>query len=100
MQPVLQANCARSCHQPQGGDGGNDVSRNRLVLTGDAEGDFNVVLTMVNDTCNAGANPLLLRPSTVPHPAGAVTQTAPVLPAASAGYATIANWIARGCPTP
>ena len=72
VQPVLQANCARSCHQPQGGDGGNDVSRNRLVLTGDAEGDFNVVLTMVNDTCNAGANPLLLRPSTVPHPAGAI----------------------------
>ena len=103
VQPVLQATCARSCHQPQGSDGtggGNDFSRNRLVLTGDAEGDFNVVLTMVNDTCNPGANPLLARPSAVPHPAGAVAQTSPVLPTASAGYAKIANWIARGCPTP
>jgi hypothetical protein len=42
-----------------------------LVLTGDAEGDFNVVLTLVNDACNAAANPLLARPSTAPHPAGA-----------------------------
>jgi hypothetical protein len=43
--------------------------RNRLVLTGDAEGDFNVVLTLVNDACTPAANPLLKQPSTAPHPA-------------------------------
>lgn len=100
VQPVLQASCASSCHQAVGGEAGNDFSRNRLVLTGDTEGDFNVVLTLINDTCNAAANPLLQRPSTVPHPAGATGQATAVLPAGSAGYTAIANWIGRGCPTP
>jgi hypothetical protein len=55
---------------------------------------------MISDTCNATSNALLARPSTVPHPAGAVGQTAAVLPAGSAGYTTIANWISSGCRTP
>ena len=71
--------------------------RNRFVLTGSPEGDYNVTLTMVTDTCNAAANALLMRPSTVPHPAGAIGQTTPVLAAASAGYAAIASWISSGC---
>jgi hypothetical protein len=67
--PVLTAQCL-ACHQPvgSGGNSGNGL-RNRLVLTGDAEGDFNVALTLVNDACNAAANPLLKQPSTRPHPA-------------------------------
>jgi mono/diheme cytochrome c family protein len=94
VQPILQTQCA-GCHQA-----GLGSPRNRFVLTGSEEGDFNVTLSMVNNTCNAAANPLLARPSTLPHPAGAVGQTRAVLPAGSAGYLQIAGWILRGCPTP
>ena len=99
VMPVLQGNCV-GCHQPTGSSGAgatSSFSRNRFVLTGSPEGDFNVTLGMVTDTCNAAANPLLRRPSTAPHPDGAVGQAAAVLPAGSAGYTTIANWIAAGC---
>ncbi|MDP2004591.1 MAG: hypothetical protein Q8K45_02855 [Rubrivivax sp.] len=94
VQPVLQAQCA-SCHQA-----GLGAPRNRFVLTGSEEGDFNVTLTMVNNTCTPAANPLLGRPSTVPHPAGDINQSTALLPVGSAGYTRIASWIARGCPTP
>jgi mono/diheme cytochrome c family protein len=101
--PVLRANCVQ-CHQPTGSSGaaqsGVSYLRNRFVLTGDPDGDYNVTLTTVSDTCNAASNPLLSKPSTVPHPAGATGQTAAVLPTGSAGYGAIANWIGRGCPTP
>ncbi len=103
VHPVLQANCVL-CHQPTGNAGatqsGTTYLRNRYILTGDPEGDYNVTLTMVSNTCNAASNALLERPSTVPHPAGAVGQTAAVLPATSAGYVAIANWIRAGCTTP
>lgn len=98
--PVLQTTCARGCHQAVGDDAGTSFRGNRLVLTGDPEGDFNVALTLVTDTCNPSANALLQRPSTVPHPAGAVGQTTPVLAQGSPGYSAIAGWIATGCPTP
>jgi hypothetical protein len=98
--PVLQASCV-ACHQPTGNAGAAQTTttfkRNRFVLTGNPEGDYNVTLTMVTDTCNAAANALLARPSTLPHPAGAIGQTIPVLPPASAGYAAIASWISSGC---
>jgi len=100
VMPVLQASCI-GCHQPTGSSGtpqsGQSFLRNRFVLTGSPEGDYNVTLSMVSDTCNAANNSLLRRPSTVPHPAGAVTQTTPVLAAASAGYAAISSWISAGC---
>ena len=105
VMPVLRQNCMGACHQPGGTNGstdnggGNSFRTNRLVLTGDPEGDFNVVLTMVNDTCNPASNRLLQRPSSVPHPAGATGQAGPVLPVDSLGYATLVNWIARGCPS-
>jgi hypothetical protein len=89
--PVLTANC-QGCHQP-----GLGFQRNRFILTGNPEGDFNVSLTMVNNACLAAANPLLARPSTVPHPSGALGQTAPVLAVGSPGYTAIANWIATAC---
>ena len=98
--PVLRASCV-GCHQPTGDSGasqtGQSFLRNRFVLTGNAEGDYNVTLTMVTDTCNAAANPLLRRPSTVPHPEGNVGQTVPTLAPGSAGYAAISAWITAGC---
>ena len=94
VQPILLAQCA-ACHQAASG-----VRGNRFVLTGSPEGDFNVTLSLVSDTCNAPANALLSKPSTVPHPSGALTQTSAVLPVGSSNYTTIASWISRGCPTP
>jgi hypothetical protein len=103
VYPVIQANCV-ACHQPTGNAGaaqsGQSYLRNRYILTGDAEGDYNSTLTMISNACNAASNALLARPSTLPHPAGAVGQTAAVLPAGSAGYNTIASWISTGCRTP
>jgi hypothetical protein len=92
VQPILNASCA-GCHQAGLGN-----PRNRFVLTGGAEGDFNVTLTMINDTCDPASNPLLKRPSTVPHPAGAIDQMTALLPVGSSNYNQIAGWIARGCP--
>ncbi len=102
--PILRATCAAGCHQAIGGDSstptGSAFRQNRFVLTGSREGDYNVTLSMVSDTCNPTANYLLSRPSTVPHPAGAVTQRNAVLPAGSANYTAIANWISGGCRAP
>jgi hypothetical protein len=103
VYPVIRANCV-ICHQPTGNSGaaqaGQSFLRNRYVLTGDAEGDYNVTLTMISNACMAATNALLVRPSTVPHPAGAVGQAAAVLPVGSAGYNAIAAWISSGCVTP
>jgi hypothetical protein len=101
VHPVLLANCSSACHQAVGsnqvGANGTPFRDNRFVLTGSAEGDYNVTLSMISDTCNTAANLLLRKPSTVPHPAGATAQAAAVLPAGSAGYTAIANWISSGC---
>ncbi len=100
VYPILKAQCA-ACHQASVTDGAPlSFRNNRFVLTGDAEGDFGVTLTMISNTCTPAANYLLQRPSTVPHPAGATGQTTAVLPVGSTGYKTIAAWIASGCPTP
>jgi hypothetical protein len=104
VYPVLKANCATGCHQA-GGSGPTPVVApsfrgNRYVLTGSPEGDYNVTLSMISDTCRAASNYLLSRPSTVPHPRGATAQTTAVLPMGGAGYTAIANWISTGCPTP
>jgi Hydrazine synthase alpha subunit middle domain len=100
VMPILQSKCL-ACHQPTGNSGasqtGQSYLRNRYVLTGQPEGDYNVTLTMITDTCTPASNYLLSRPSTVPHPAGATGQTAAVLPAGSADYTAIANWIRSGC---
>jgi hypothetical protein len=103
VYPVIRANCV-ICHQPTGSAGaaqtGQSYLRNRYILTGDAEGDYNVTLTMISNACMAPSNALLQRPSTVPHPAGAAGQTTAILPAGSAGYAAIAAWISSGCTPP
>jgi mono/diheme cytochrome c family protein len=93
VQPILKAQCA-SCHEAGLGN-----PRNRFVLTGSTEGDYNVTLSLINNTCTPAANPLLKSPSTVPHPSGELTQTTALLPVGSTGYNQIAAWIARGCST-
>ena len=100
VYPILRSTCMGACHQATGPEAGGSFRGNRLVYTGDAEGDYNVTLTLINDTCNPAANRLLQHPSTVPHPAGAVGQTQAVLPADGLPYSTLVSWIARGCPTP
>jgi hypothetical protein len=98
IHPILMSTCAASCHQAGGIQGsvapGTSFQGNRFVLTGSAEGDLNVTLSMISDTCTPASNYLLLRPSTVPHPSGA---TVAVLPAGSANYNAISSWIAAGC---
>ena len=102
--PVLRSTCAAACHQAIGSDkttaAGSSFRQNRFVLTGSAEGDYNVTLSLISDTCNAASNYLLSRPSTVPHPAGAIGQRSAVLPVGSANYRAIAGWIGSGCPKP
>ena len=111
VKPVLAANCMSGCHQPVGTNsntGANSATtsgsgtafrENRYVLTGSDEGDYQATLAMVSDACNAAANTLLRKPSTVPHPAGANGQTSALLPVGGAGYMAIANWISSGCGT-
>ncbi len=93
VQPILQAQCA-SCHQAGLGN-----PRNRFVLTGSAEGDFNVTLSMISNTCTPASNALLQRPSTVPHPSGDLAQVTALLPVGGSGYNQISAWIQQGCPT-
>ncbi len=104
VYPILLSTCAANCHMARGSNTtvppGTTFVDNKFVLTGDPTGDYNNTLTMISDTCHptAPANYLLSKPSTKPHPTGATGQTVAVLPAGSANYNTIANWIASGCP--
>jgi cytochrome c553 len=101
VMPVLQTRCA-SCHAPSGSVAGSSTPprQNRFVLTGSAEGDYNVTLSMISNTCSADSNYLLSRPSSVPHPLGASGQLSALLPVGSTHYNAIAAWIGTGCPTP
>ena len=101
VYPILMTTCAAGCHQAIGSSSsavpvGTSFRDNRFVLTGDADGDYNVTLTMISNACNASKNLLLSKPSTAPHPTGAVGGTA-VLPVGSADYNAIAAWISGGC---
>jgi len=101
IEPILMKTCAASCHQGVGSNQlpppGATFRDDKLVLTGTASSDFNVVLTMITNTCQPSSNLLLSMPSTIPHPPLATGQTAAVLPAGSADYNTIASWIQAGC---
>ena len=103
IYPIENKTCA-GCHQAFGSDGEEtgpgSFRDNRFVLTGSPDGDFNVTMTMISDTCHPPVNELLKRPSTIPHPDAAAGQTTAVLPAGGMDYHTIASWIATGCPTP
>ena len=110
IEPILMKTCAANCHQGVGSNQlpppGTSFVDNKLVLTGTASSDFNVVLTMISNVpscsdsqiaADIGKNLLLSMPSTIPHPPGATGQTTAVLPLGSADYTTIANWIKAGC---
>jgi len=102
IYPIVTKTCA-GCHQAFGSAGkinGNTFQDNRFVLTGSPDGDFNVTMTMISDTCHPPVDELLARPSTIPHPPGNTGQTAAILPAGGADYSTIASWILTGCPAP
>ncbi len=103
VYPILESTCA-GCHQALGSTntptGATSFTNNRFVLTGDPDGDWGVTMTMVNDVCHPPTSYLLTRPSTIPHPDSATSQTTAVLPANGANYATIASWIKAGCATP
>jgi hypothetical protein len=98
IHPILTNTCAQ-CHQPAGSDpSASSFQGNRFVLTGSAEGDFNVTLSMVNDACTPENSLLLSRPS-APHPQTAATPTV-VLPVSvdpASPYALIRQWILDGC---
>jgi hypothetical protein len=115
--PILSKTCAAYCHQAVGSATsssstnpgavavGTSFRNNRFVLTGDVKGDYGDTLSMISNACNAASNYLLKKPSTVPHPPGAVIPgtnppqpvTIPVLPVGSTDYNTIASWISTGC---
>jgi len=100
IHPILTKTCGANCHNAQGSGNGTVTSfaENRFVLTGEPEGDYGMALSMISDTCLPPTDYLLMRPSTVPHPAGALTQLLAVLPVGSPDYTTISNWILTGCP--
>jgi hypothetical protein len=101
--PILSTTCAAACHQAIGSSMsavpiGTSFRNNRFVLTGSADGDYGVTLSMISNACNPASNFLLSKPSAVPHPSMRATpQTTAVLPVGSANYNTIASWIATGC---
>jgi hypothetical protein len=102
VYPILMSTCAASCHQAVGSSSsaipvGTSFLENKFVLTGDPKGDYNNTLTMISNTCSPASNYLLSKPSTIPHPPGAVGATTAVLPVGSANYTAIFNWIAGGC---
>lgn len=106
VYPIIQSTCAAGCHIARGSNTtappGTSFLENKFVLTGDAKSDFNNTLTMISDVCHPANNYLLSKPSTSPHPMGAVipgtSAPAPaVLPVGSANYNTISAWILSGC---
>ena len=97
--PILLNRCA-ACHRAVGppGTGGNPrfVGR-RYVLTGQPEGDFNVTLSMIGSVATPPTTPLLQRAASAgTNPTHGVVGGNPVLPAGSAEYNTICNWIRAG----
>ena len=117
----LIADC-QGCHAPVNnnasgtgsGQTNNSASpssgHNRFVLTGNAAGDFNVTVAMINDLCTPANNDLLLRPVSdgvapnLPHPQilvnpnnpGGATQPVLVDTSPNSTYGVILNWISMG----
>mgnify|MGYP005842982655 CR=1 FL=1 len=102
IHPILLNRCG-SCHQAVGSNPTGPpptFSGQRYVLTGQAEGDFNVTLTMVNNVCDAANTPLLRRPTatgTNPVHPQIGTTPAPVLAVGEADYNAILGWVQAGC---
>jgi hypothetical protein len=106
VHPILLNRCG-VCHQAVGLPGTGGTTPNggfvgrRFVLTGQAEGDFNVTLSMISNVASPGMNELLRRPaSTGTNPAHGVTLGGgAVMPASDADYQCIVRWIqGAACP--
>ena len=104
VHPVLLNLCS-GCHQPFGAAGqinSAGSSTNRFILTGQVDGDYNMALTMINDTSQPDENYLLLRPSSLPssplpHPVLDSSATnVPILQTIDPNYVIIRNWITGG----
>jgi len=102
VYPIILSTCYVGCHQAIGSTAtglpalGTSFRNNRYVLTGDPDGDYQVTLTMITNTCTPANNYLLSKPSVI-HPVGAVGGSV-ILPIGSANYNTISSWIYSGCP--
>jgi hypothetical protein len=102
VHPILLNRCS-ACHQAVGlpGTGGTTPNTGfvgrRFVLTGQAEGDFNVTLSMISNVATPGTNELLRRPASdgiSPNPAhGLAVGGGAVMPVGDPDYQCIANWI-------
>ena len=100
VHPILLNRCA-ACHQAVGlpGTGGNVPNGGfvgkRYVLTGQAEGDYNVTLSMISDVASPGTSELLRRPaSSGLNPThGVAVGGGPVMPVGDPDYQCIFNWI-------
>ncbi len=109
VHPILKTKCL-GCHQPFGGNGSSSgpvnplFVPNRFVLTGQARGDFNVTVSMVNQVTDPAATQLLRRPlsnGVSPNPLHSqlTGPTRPVLSTSDTEYKAICNWIGAGaCP--
>jgi len=100
VHPILLNRCA-ACHQAVGLPGSGGTAPNagfvgmRFVLTGQAEGDFNVTLSMVGDVASPATTELLRRPaSTGTNPThGLAVGGGAVMPVTDPDYITVCNWI-------
>ena len=110
IQPILLNRCG-ACHQAVGLPGAGGTTTNtgfvgqRFVLTGQAEGDYNVTLSMVGNVTSPATTELLRRPaSTGTNPThGLAVGGGAVMPATDPDYRTVCNWInitnvAGACP--
>ena len=109
VHPILKTKCL-GCHQPFGGNGSSSgpvnplFVPNRFVLTGQARGDFNVTVSMVNQVTDPATTQLLRRPlsnGVSPNPLHSqlTNPTRPVLSTSDTEYKAICNWIRAGaCP--
>jgi len=99
VHPILMKRCA-GCHQAFGDNGATGAqnaqfSRNRFVLTGNQEGDFNITTTMVSDTSTAANNDLLSKPTSTDGNVHPQVNSAAVLSTSDTDYTTIGNWITQ-----
>ncbi len=102
VHPILLNRCLQ-CHQAFGGNGATGAVNgsfqpNRFVLTGNAEGDFNITTTMVNDVANPASNDLLTKPTSTdaavhPQISDGAGGTKAVLLTTDTDYQTIVDWI-------